>query len=169
MGAIQDYTNLRAERSLSSSDVPNRLPLEELLDVAVQGCSGLEAAHAKGIIHRDIKPASIFLTSSGQVKIVDFGLAKAVVSEQQGFDDDVVPIADWGMPSEQSRAPDAGVVAPGLAHQPPTNPLGKTPDKADTTLTRFGNALGTPSPSHRPILQVITSRILSRSAPAKSP
>jgi len=54
------------------------LPLDELLDVAVQICTGLEAAHAKGIIHRDIKPANIFLASSGQVKILDFGLAKAV-------------------------------------------------------------------------------------------
>jgi len=55
------------------------LPLDELIDVAIQICCGLEAAHAKGIIHRDIKPANIFLTSSGQVKILDFGLAKAVV------------------------------------------------------------------------------------------
>jgi len=57
------------------------LPVDELLNIAVQITSGLEAAHAKGIIHRDIKPANIFLTDSGQVKILDFGIAKAAVEE----------------------------------------------------------------------------------------
>src|SRR5262245_12547948 len=57
------------------------LPLEDKLSVMAQACDGLHYAHQKGIVHRDIKPGNIFLLRSGQVKILDFGIAQMATTE----------------------------------------------------------------------------------------
>jgi len=62
--------------SLREKVAKGPLPFEQVLDIALQMCAGLDEAHKKGIVHRDIKSANIMLTAKGQAKIMDFGLAK---------------------------------------------------------------------------------------------
>jgi serine/threonine protein kinase len=59
------------------------LPIDEILQIAKQIAEALEYAHERSIIHRDLKPANIKLTAEGKVKVLDFGLAKAMTSDAQ--------------------------------------------------------------------------------------
>jgi serine/threonine-protein kinase len=72
--------------SLDKRIARGRIPVDEALGIAKQIAEALEAAHEKGIIHRDLKPANIALTKDGNVKVLDFGLAKAVEASGGSLD-----------------------------------------------------------------------------------
>lgn len=60
---------------------PVKMSVGRKLDLAIEICEGLEYAHAHGVVHRDVKPANIFITTAGQLKIMDFGLARLMTSQ----------------------------------------------------------------------------------------
>jgi serine/threonine protein kinase/Tol biopolymer transport system component len=76
------------------------LPLAEAVDVAAQIASGLAAAHAKGIVHRDVKPANVIVAPDGRVKIVDFGIAKLPDQSRLTRDGTAVGTAGYMAPEQ---------------------------------------------------------------------
>jgi TolB-like protein/DNA-binding winged helix-turn-helix (wHTH) protein len=97
---------LLAGQTLRARIAGRPLHIEEILDVAIQATDALEAAHRQGIAHRDIKPANIFVTTAGQVKILDFGLAK-LLPETRGLTRPGMPVGTTAyMSPEQVRAED---------------------------------------------------------------
>jgi Tol biopolymer transport system component/predicted Ser/Thr protein kinase len=94
IGAIYDVAESGGRRYLALEHIEGEtlaqrlsngaLPVPEALDIALQIATGLEAAHERGVIHRDLKPGNIMITRGDQVKIVDFGLAKGATAPEPG-------------------------------------------------------------------------------------
>jgi serine/threonine protein kinase len=108
------------------------LPVDDTLDVARQIAEALEAAHGKGVVHRDLKPANIKLTPEGKIKVLDFGLAKAMSPEPASGSFDVAL-----SPTLTSAGTRAGMILGTAAYMSPEQARGKPLDRR-TDLWSFG-------------------------------
>ncbi len=97
LGETEDGTKfivMEYVEGLSLDAKINGQPLKyaEVLDIAIQTADALDEAHAKGIVHRDIKPANLMITPRGQVKVLDFGLAKLALDKFQNANSDLATL-----------------------------------------------------------------------------
>jgi eukaryotic-like serine/threonine-protein kinase len=109
------------------------LPIGEALELSRQIAEGVEAAHEKGIVHRDLKPANVKITHAGNVKILDFGLAKVYQKEDPAPDLSQSPMLAKEMTQE-------GMILGTAAYMSPEQVKGKAVDKR-TDVWSFGCVL----------------------------
>lgn len=160
------------------------LPATELLPILIQTARGLFVAHSHGVIHRDVKPANIMVSTTGEVKITDFGVSYSTNQEQITQDGMVVGTAQYISPSRRkanrprrnptstrwassrtrgcagiyrSPAPPVDIAA---AHV--NDPVPPLPDSIDVQLRQFVMSMLSKDPLDRPKDALTVSRTLSR-------
>jgi serine/threonine-protein kinase len=109
------------------------IPVEEALKIALQIAEALEAAHDKGIIHRDLKPSNVKITPEGKVKVLDFGLAKAL-------DSSPVPADPSNSPTMSVLATNVGVILGTAGYMSPEQAKGRAADQRSDVFA-FGCVL----------------------------
>ena len=117
-GLRYTVTELLEGQTLRERLVRERLAWRKAAEIGIAIAEGLSAAHTRGIVHRDLKPENIFLTSSGHVKILDFGLARA----------DAVPSEQLTSVPTESAATEAGTVLGTLGYMSPEQVRGEPAD-----------------------------------------
>jgi Tol biopolymer transport system component len=111
------------------------IPVDEALGIARQIAEALEAAHEKGIIHRDLKPANIAVTRDGQVKVLDFGLAKATNAASGNSE-----LANSPTITSPALMTGVGVILGTAAYMAPEQARGRTADRR-SDIWAFGCVL----------------------------
>src|SRR5215469_13568652 len=117
------------------------IPIDEALPIASSICEALEAAHEQGIVHRDLKPANIKITPDGRVKVLDFGLAKAMEQSPATTLSNSPTLLS-------AAAGNAGVILGTAAYMSPEQARGKNVDKR-TDIWAFGCVLFEMLAGHR--------------------